>query len=429
MKRKNKFIQGISVYITGLGILWLFLIGAALIPNHFIKENMVQSSRIIGKSEAFAYCDGDRMNGIADNYADSIWLNVAWFMGKGNPVISSVNTRYYDGDGQGQNVGLYLAVTEATTLANIDYTRYWHGTAGVIRILHLFTDVNGIRYLGFMFVLGLAAILMIFLIKKGKDSIALAFFLSLCAVKIWNLRLSMEYQPAYIIGFFICVLYLLLEKRGNDALVIPAIIGGELIAFFDFLTTETVTILLPLILIVTVRALENRLGTWKENRKFLFVQGMLWILSYAVTIGLKWILASIVLGENQLVSAISSVQERINGSVALGEEKNPMLQVLAAPAANLTVLFGGTKRIDKFPLMAGTLLVIVFCIIFVIGMVKTTGEKKTAIGMLFGLGTVILLRYMILSNHSYLHSFFTYRGMISFIMAMLSIVILNRRKV
>ena len=235
-----------------------------MIPNNLIQENMKKSAITIGKSAAFAYCDGDKMNGIADNYADSIWLNVAWYMGKGNPIISSVDTWYYDGEQAGENVGLYQAVTQDTTKPNTDYTRYWHGTAGVIRILHLFTDVIGIRNFGFLTTLFLAAVLMILLIKNGKDLTAV-FFLSLCIIKIWNIRLSMEYQPAFIIGFLMCILYLLFEKKGDNFLLPLAIVGGEVIAFFDFLTTETVVILLPLILVITVRALEGRIGETKLN--------------------------------------------------------------------------------------------------------------------------------------------------------------------
>ena len=159
MKNRKNFIQWIGIYIGMLGIMWLFLILTTMIPNNLIQENMKKSAITIGKSAAFAYCDGDKMNGIADNYADSIWLNVAWYMGTGNPIISSVDTWYYDGEQAGENVGLYQAVTQDTTKPNTDYTRYWHGTAGVIRILHLITDVTGIRNLGFLMTLFLAAVL------------------------------------------------------------------------------------------------------------------------------------------------------------------------------------------------------------------------------------------------------------------------------
>ena len=428
MKCNKNFIQLIGMYIIILGGLWLFLIVAAMIPNHRIQENMRKSAIAIGKEDAFAYQDGDRMNGIADNYADSIWVNVAWFMGKENPVESSINTWYYDGENAGENIGLYKAVIEETTNPNTDYTRYWHGTAGVIRILHLFTDATGIKNLGFLTILTLAAILMILLIRDGKDLLAVAFFLSICAVKIWNVRLSMEYQPAFIIAFFMCILYFCMEKRGNGKLLFLAIVGGELIAFFDFLTTETMVILLPLILVITRRALDGRIGTGKDNLRLIITQGIAWLASYGMTIFVKWLLASAITGENKLLIALHMAKERVNGNVLMGEGINSVLQIWMAPAANLSVLFGGTKRIEVFPLTAGIILVFIFFMIFVISMCKVTKEKKTAFIMLFVLGIMIIMRYVALSNHSYLHAFFTYRGLISLILAMLSMILLNIRK-
>lgn len=428
MKRCKKFIQWIGLYIVLLGISWLFLIAAATIPNNLIKENMKKSAVIIGKSDAFAYQDDNKMNGIADNYADSIWLNVAWFMGKGSPVKASLDTWYYDGEQAGENIGLYLSVTEEITEPNTDYTRYWHGTAGVIRILHLFTDVTGIKNSGFLMILALAAVIMILLIREGKDSLAVALFFSICAIKIWNIRFSMEYQPAFIIGFLMCIFYLLFEKKGNNCLMVLAIAGGELIAFFDFLTTETIVILLPLILVITVRAWDGRIGTGKDNFRLIVTQGMAWLTSYGMTIFMKWMLASVITGENKFLTALYMAKERVNGNVTMEEGINPVLQIWRAPAANLSVLFGGTKRIEMFPLTAGIILVIIFWIIFVISMWKVTKEKKTAFKMLFVLGFMIIMRYIVLSNHSYLHAFFTYRGLISMILAMLSMILLNIRK-
>lgn len=428
MNRYKTLLHCAGIYAVTLLALWLFLIVAAGIPNSRIQENMEKSADMYCQVSPFAYGDGKKMNGITDNYADSIWINTAWYMGKGNPLVSSVDTKYYDGEQQGQNIGLYLAVTQEETEANTDYTRYWHGTAGVIRMLHLFTDVNGLKYIGFLTTLGLAAAVMILLIKDGKDKVAIAFFLSLCMVKIWNIRLSMEYQPAFILGFLFCILYLLYEKKGNQRLLTLAVVSGVMTSFFDFLTTETVTILLPLILVITVRTMDGRLGKWKENIVFLITQGMAWLLSYGMTFPVKWILASIVTGENKFMAALNLAEERAKGTVYILGDQNPLPQILAAPAANLSTLFGGTERINTVPLILGILLVVFFIMISVIFLWKGKKEHRTATTLLFLMGIVILLRYMVLSNHSYLHAFFTYRGLVSLVMAMLSVIMINNRK-
>lgn len=428
MNRYKNLLQGMGIFVGILVLLWLFLIAASAIPNKMLKKNMEKSALYYTRSEAFARCDGEKMNGIADNYADSIWVNVAWFLGKGNPVVSSVDTKYYDGEQQGQNIGLYLAVTNDNTEANTDYTRYWHGTAGVIRVLHLFTDVNGIKYIGFVTAMALAAAVMILLIKDGKDRIAVAFFLSLCIVKIWNIRLSMEYQPAFILGFLFCILYLWNEKKGNQSLLPLAAVSGVMTSFFDFLTTETVAILLPLILVITVRTVDERIGEWKENAVFVVIQGIVWLMSYGITFLVKWILASVVTGENKFAAAFNLAEERMNGIVHIigGDKQFP--QIFAAPAANLSTLFGGTERIETGPLTMGILLLICFIMISVVFLWKGNKENRTATMLLFLLGMVVLVRYMVLNNHSYLHAFFTYRGLVSLVLAMLSMIMIHNKK-
>ena len=81
---KNNFVICFLIFAGMIFSLWGFLIFTASIPNAKIQGNMVKSALAYAQEEAFPYCDGDKMNGIADNYADSIWLNVAWHMGEGN---------------------------------------------------------------------------------------------------------------------------------------------------------------------------------------------------------------------------------------------------------------------------------------------------------------------------------------------------------
>ncbi len=421
--RKNDVVLCFVVFAGTIMLSWLFLILSACIPNAKIQNNMLKSALVYAQEDAFPYCDGTQLNGVADYYADSVWLNTAWYMGKGNPIISALNTQYFDGGEYGENIGLYLAVSKEGIQPNTDYTRYWHGTAGFIRILHLFTDVNGVKTIGFMAVLILALIIVLLLIKDQHHLLAVEFVLSLCLVKVWNIRFCMEYQPAFIIAFCLCILYFLFEKKGDRYLLLFSIAGGTLIAFFDFLTTETLTILLPLIMVVTIRAKRNDKVSFTENIQFVVSQVLAWASAYAMCFLTKWSIVSLVCGENKFVAAVKSVENRFGGNV-LVKDMSRWEQIFAAPAANISILFGAQERIDVMRLVLGVFIIIS---VSMVGVFLFSGDKKrkNTVYILLLLGNITIIRYMVLSNHSYMHAFFTYRGLMSLFMAIFSIFILK----
>lgn len=419
---KKIFLYTGIFIITLLG-LWLLLIGAAMIPNERIKENMQVSAYAYGQTEAFAFCDGDKWNGIADNYADAIWLNVAWYMGKDNPVKATMDTKYYNGEEQGVNAGLYLAVTQDSTKANTEYTRYWHGTAGVIRLLHLFTDVKGMKNIGLCCICLLAATVTVLLIKDKKGTLAAGFVLSLCCVEFWKTGLSIEYQPAFFLSLLMCIFYLLLEKKGNTWLTGLSVAGGVSIAFFDFLTTEIMVLLLPLILVVAVRSLEKRLGTFKESMQWILSCGLAWSLSYIMTFLTKWVLASVILGTNQILTAMASVEERVSGPTQeIMSEEMPLS--IYGVLSNLSVFFGAKIRTDVRIAVFGSVMFLGF-FFSVYYLFQKKNRDKTAVKYLLLLGSMVFLRYLILGNHSYLHCFFTYRGLMIPALAFFSILAIN----
>lgn len=428
MKKRRLILQGLLVWGAVLCILWIFLIATSLIPNEFLKDKFLESAYTIAQTDMFSYHDGSKMNGMADNYADSIWLNVAWYMGKDTPLMASVDTKYYDGGNGGEKEGLYLAIVEEDRKPNTDYTRYWHGTAGVIRFLHLFTDVNGIRIIGFLTIIGLAMLIMCLLIHSKKDILAICFFLSLCMVKVWNVRLSMEYQPTFIIGFLICALYLLYEKKGDRDLILLAVVSGTSISFFDFLTTETIGIILPLILVIAVRCIDERSGDFINNIKFILNQGIAWITAYGITFLAKWSIASVVTENNKFDLALNVASERIGGINSGTLELHPLLQKLSAPAANLSVWLGGNKRLSVVHISMGIGFILLYAIIVILCLKHGRKEHRDVIKVLAILGSIIIVRYFVLNNHSYMHAFFTYRGMINMFMALYSILIISKNK-
>lgn len=418
MSRRKEFGMYLAVFAGLLALLWLMLVFAAAIPNAALRGNMEQSALSYREKEGFSFENGSRWNAISDNYADAILLNVSWNMGEGNPLVSSLDTKYYDGEAFGESIGLYLAVTDENTVPNTDYTRYWHGTAVFVRLMHLVTDVNGMKLAGMASAVLFLLITALLLVKRGHYALTGVLLLSVASVQIWNIRLSMEYQPAFIICFLFCPMYLWLEKRTDVGLVSLSVAGGVLIAFFDFLTTETVALLLPLILVVTVRAEENRLGSLRDNVWLMVKCGIAWLLAYAGTFFVKWTAVSAVTGENKYRAAVSSVGERIGGSLQGEGSDQFLVRVPEAVAANLSALFGGESRVDMMRMFAGLAIsVLVLGSLFYLFHKKRSG---TAAVLLALLGSVVIVRYAVLNNHSYLHSFFTYRALVSPIMALLA---------
>lgn len=422
MKKRKQIAIHVAMFALLLAIFWLLLILAALIPNQAIHKNMTQSALYYKDRDAFAFEKEGRWNSISDNYADAILLNVSWHMGKGKPFTATLDTWYYDGETMGENVGLYRSVTEGIE-PNTEYSRYWHGTAVLVRFLHLFLDVKGIKLCGFLGMLVLALGTLGILVKHRQIELAVALLVSMAAVQIWNVRLALEYQPAFLLGFLFCILYLWLERKGDSWLTLLSVAGGVAIAFFDFLTTETVVLLLPLILVVAVRAKENRLGDFKTNLRLLSGCGICWLSAYAGTFLVKWTAASLATGSNKFLLAFTSVEERMTGSLSGEGSDNSLLRIPQAVIANLTMMFGGEHRVEPGRVAVGLLLAVLL-----LGSLLYLFYKKSnlcAIKLLVLLGSVVFLRYSILNNHSYLHEFFTYRALISPSMAVLAGAVLS----
>lgn len=412
-----------ALFFAVMVFLWLSLTAAAAIPNDAIRANMEKSVYYYADVKPYQFY-GDRWRAIEDNYADAILLGITWNMGEGDPFVSALNTRYHNGGDAGVNIGLYNTVMEGEA-PNTDYTRYWHGSAAVLRPLLCISSVQGIKWIGFGAILALLCLSLAMLLRKKHIAPAVMLLLSVLAVHIWNVRLSLEYQPPFLITFAMLPLWLILERRSDRALSMLSVAAGAAVAFFDFLTTETITVLLPLILVTVIRAEENRLASRNAVIGQYAVCGTGWILAYAGAFLWKWIAASAVSGENVFSHALSSVGERV-GTTVSGTSVPKPLSFFSPLTGNLTMLFTAEQRVSYLPTWISVTLVL--CALLAVWYMfrRSTAQRDAAILILL-LGALVPLRYLVLNNHSYMHVFFTYRAMASAILAMLAALWLQIR--
>ena len=98
--------------------------------------------------------------------------------------------------------------------------------------------------------------------------------------------------------------------------------------------------------------------------------------------------------------------------------------MLTAIVSNLTVLFEGTSR-TEYRIVISNLVVIVILIFVVYRMYQVRQKLRPGTVFILMLGSIVLLRYSILANHSYMYSFFTYRALASTIFAVLVAMLIN----
>lgn len=415
----------IGVFFSSIFLLWILLSLSAAIPNERIYDNMLESSYYFAEREPFEW--GERIRGTADNYADTILLNIAWNIHGDNPFLSCLDTAYYDGnDGvsdRGENWGLYRTIKGEPP--NTDYSRYWHGSAAAVRLLSLFCTVDGMRKIGQAAVIILFAVSLALLLRAGQKFAAAALALSLLSVNVTSLYLSLEYQSVFIIAALAVIAFTLMEEKGDGALTLLSVAVGVSAAFFDFLTAETLTILLPLMTVFIIREQSGRGKGLKENLLLIGKILLSWGLSYILTFIVKWSAASIISGENKFIAALQSADERLSGDIS--EESMPLLQrICCALLSNLSAIFGGSGRIDAVNIVAGLLLTAAAAAAIYLPLrCRSVRRDITATAAI--IGAVPLARFIILSNHSYLHSFFTYRALAVTVMAISAVIWFNIR--
>jgi len=424
MKQYRHYIMYIAVFAGLILSLYLLLVLSATVPNAAIRSNMLRSAQSYANEKRYEFTDDGLFQNVTDNHADQMWLNIAWNMDGGNPFVSALDTDYYDGEDYGPSIGLYLSVSRGLE-ANASYTRYWHGTAGLIRMLHLVTDIQGIKTIGMLCLLLLLWRTLRLLMCGIHWELGLCLLVSLFCVQVWNLRLSTEYFPCFLICFGMCPAFLKLERKGDFYVKLLSVISGTLTAFFDFLTTETVTILIPLILVLAIRSRERRLGSPRDVARFLLHCLLCWGLAYLGAFVVKWTAVSLATGSNHFLTALESADRRINGIVIAGQvQQRP--GILMAITANLSVLFEGTSRAEYGLVLSGLVVaVLLLLLIFRMNQVRQTFHPGTFFLLL--LGSIVLIRYSVLANHSYMHAFFTYRALSGTILAILAAMVINLR--
>lgn len=413
----KEILKYIATFLLVVMLLLTFLVVIAKIPKEMIAENIKESQKCFKTHDEIEMPNKNKPYTYLHAYADAILLNITYSLDEEYPLQSVVEAEYYLEGGEYQlrrNDFDYdlEALVEKDLEPNTQYLRYWHGSVGILKILLIFMDLGQIYLFNAITLSILAIILLVLLLKKKAIALAISLIIGLVMVVSIVVPFCLEYTWTFyimLISSILAVLWIDKQKRLNNLFFITGIVT----CFLDFLSTEIITIAVPLLIVLVLKAKNKKITTGKEAFETIIKSILLWGIAYTSMWFAKWIIACIVLKTNAFIYVGWRAQKRINGSIA-GIKANELW--LYAIKRNILTLYplNLQKEVNKL-----------FVIPIVIGIIEMLIIRKKDLKKLWLSGSILLIgilpyiRYCLLPNHSYTHFFFTFRSQIVTIMAIM----------
>ena len=414
MKRILRGIgRSVICWAAVLLICFGLLCAAAAVPDSAVREHLLSSSDRLATHAPHEKTVSSLYNSVCDNYADAVLLGIAASMSSEDAVMSALNTRYYD-DGYGPAVGIRAVLNGKEP--DQDYTRYWHGSLVFVRPLLAVTDLTGIRIAGAVVICLLLAGDTAWLFYRKHRAAAVILLVSAALVWLPFVFTTVEYMSVFLILLSVLPLYVRFAENPEKLVILSAGVG-TLTAFFDFLTAETLTLLVPLTVAFFIRAEQGELPDEKKSLRQTVSCGAAWAGGYLLTFAAKWAAASAALGHSVTGTALEAAGVRVNGSAE--GISSPAEMLMQAWGANLSRLVPTAERVSILGVLCWIGLFALACVLLYRSNTRTHNLPR---GAMLLIAAVPFVRFSVLMNHSVMHDFFTYRALMASIMAILGLM-------
>ena len=382
----------------------LLLIGAYSLPVAKIDKHVEDSATIFkqegGYPTLFSWCTST-----LDNFTDAIMLLEAADSTNDSAVNRAM--RAYRGaisDYIPNDVLVAHYVNGIDYETKATYPRYWHGYHVLLKPLLSLMDYHSIRILNAIVQVTLVVLVVWLLIRRKMGGIipyVLSWFMLMPVV----LANSLQFSICYYI-FTITTTTLFLDKGGEKSKRTSFIFlnAGIATAFFDFLTYPIATFGVPASVLLLMRSdstVEHRLSDLLK----LFV---CWGIGYAGMWGLKWLIASLITGDNVILNAFHAFLFRTSHSY--GDIHYSLFRCAKA-------------NISAFLRTPFSFLVAAFVIAMCIRIKKNKSLPfREACGHLMPyviIALMPLLWYAFALNHSSIHAWFTNKACVVSVLAVM----------
>ena len=204
-----------------------------------------------------------------------------------------------------------------TGLEPFSYARYWHGYLIWLRPLLLFLTYGQVRVANYLLFAALACVLLWQLGRACGWRAAVWFAVSQILVSCFFVPHQMQFFTCFAVAYAACI-WVLARPRTPDSLAVGLVVTGVCTAFLDLLVTPILTLGLPL----AVWLLDRRVREDTPLRRCGVVCGgaLCWGAGYALCWASKWVLASLVTGQDIIGDALHQASVRTSTDTWHGME-------------------------------------------------------------------------------------------------------------
>ena len=403
-------IRYIVAFFALIVLYLLFAFSAVYLPDGRIKRSVEKSVEMGDIKTDYPRAIVNKEVCRMDTYTDALILNQVYYSSKQN-AVNTVMMVPCLGDENDQTEWLQQVVTGTVEPVH-NYPRYWHGTTCLTRWLMLFCGRYANLQLILFYTSSIALFLLFFLLcKKRKTALAVCLFISMLLLKTYSAQFSLHIWPVLLIAVVATTLSLFIKSHDKQLMLL--FITGSMTAYFDLMTTPLLTLGVPLLVILSDEEIQQE-SVFTIVKKIFFLS-LLWGIGFAFTWAAKWVIATWVTGANVIADAIGTSLYRVNGDIPY----MPSYTVWDALNANLSKCPWGLI------LAVVVALVAMACFAF-----KKKGIKMAMVYFIVAMFPIVW--YVVISNHSAVHCWFTYRLLIvtvaGLLMAAASLIDWNRIK-
>lgn len=274
-----------------------------------------------------------------------------------------------------------------------NYSYYWHGYIVILRALSLFLNYSDVRFLNFIL-----QFLMVFLFaqllhrRKGMAHTAVflsSYMLLMPVALFFSMQFSWIFYIALGASFVVLKWSDFWEKKSRYLYLFVGI--GVVTCYFDLLTYPLISWAYPMLWWILVA---DEGGEAAEYVKKVVCSGLSWIFGYGGMWIMKCLLATWILGRDVFGTAVEEVLLR----AGVEEEVTWHLRWE-------TIL----ANLEHYKYKLYVIVLVLWLLWFVYKALFYKMHSSTKTGALFLIGVSPLVWYVVLSNHTQVHHFFTYR--------------------